>query len=157
MTSPPAAEELIRELGLLPHPEGGHYRETYRAARTVDNGRAAATAIYFLLRAGQVSRLHRIDADEGWHHYLGGVLEIFELDEQEPGRRAESRGSARTWPAAKCRSMWYRPVVGLARLPQPARRSSSSAAPWRPRSSSPISSSATATDYWRDFLVPPTS
>jgi uncharacterized protein len=86
MTSLPAAEELIRDLGLLPHPEGGYYRETYRAARTVDGGRAAATAIYFLLQAGQVSRLHRIDADEGWHHYLGGVLEIFELDELDPGQ-----------------------------------------------------------------------
>jgi hypothetical protein len=42
--------------------------------------------IYFLLPAGQVSRLHRIDADEGWHHYLGGTLQIFELDEAEPDR-----------------------------------------------------------------------
>lgn len=86
MSSLPAAEELIRGLELLPHPEGGFYRETYRAAQTVGGGRAAATMIYFLLPAGQVSRLHRIDADEGWHHYLGGTLEVYELDERDPGR-----------------------------------------------------------------------
>jgi uncharacterized protein len=79
----PQVAELIRSLGLLPHPEGGYYRETYRATRLVDGGRAASTMIYFLLPAGQVSRLHRIDADEGWHHYLGGTLEIHELDESD--------------------------------------------------------------------------
>jgi predicted cupin superfamily sugar epimerase len=47
--------------------------------------------IYFLLPAGQVSRLHRIDADEGWHHYLGGTLEIFELDEAEPDQPRVTR------------------------------------------------------------------
>lgn len=83
MTSLPAAADLVRDLQLLPHPEGGFYRETYRAAQ-VQGGRAASTMIYFLLPAGQVSRLHRIDADEGWHHYMGGTLEIFELDEAEP-------------------------------------------------------------------------
>ncbi len=84
MTSLPAVEDLVHDLGLLPHPEGGFYRETYRAATHVDGGRAAATMIYFLLPAGHVSRLHRIDADEGWHHYLGGTLEIYELDATEP-------------------------------------------------------------------------
>lgn len=88
MTSLPAVEELVRDLRLLPHPEGGFYRETYRAPASVDGGRAAATMIYFLLPAGQVSRLHRIDADEGWHHYLGGALEIYELDEADPGATA---------------------------------------------------------------------
>lgn len=86
MTSLPDAAQLVRELALTPHPEGGFYRETYRAAQAVDGGRSASTMIYFLLRAGEVSRLHRIDADEGWHHYLGGALEIFELDEADPGR-----------------------------------------------------------------------
>ena len=81
MTSLPAAADLVRNLDLLPHPEGGFYRETYRATTQVGGGRPAATMIYFLLPAGHVSRLHRIDADEGWHHYLGGTLEIYELDE----------------------------------------------------------------------------
>lgn len=89
MTSLPAVEDLVHDLGLLPHPEGGFYRETYRAATTVDGGRAAATMIYFLLPAGEVSRLHRIDADEGWHHYLGGTLEVYELDEANPGANAQ--------------------------------------------------------------------
>ena len=88
MTSLPAVEDLVRDLGLLPHPEGGFYRETYRSRTQVGSGRAAATMIYFLLPAGHVSRLHRIDADEGWHHYLGGALEVYELDEAEPGASA---------------------------------------------------------------------
>lgn len=90
MTSLPAAADLVRDLRLLPHPEGGFYRETYRATQ-VHGGRAASTMIYFLLPAGQVSRLHRIDADEGWHHYLGSTLEIFELDEAEPGHPRVTR------------------------------------------------------------------
>jgi hypothetical protein len=72
---------LIRELKLQPHPEGGYFRETYRAAAVDAAGRCASTMIYFLLERGQVSRLHRIDADEGWHLYLGGPLRIIELDE----------------------------------------------------------------------------
>ena len=76
MTSLPAVEDLVHDLGLLPHPEGGFYRETYRAA--TDGGRRTRGCDddLFLLPAGQVSRLHRIDADEGWHHYLGGALEV---------------------------------------------------------------------------------
>ncbi|HEX4293916.1 MAG TPA: cupin domain-containing protein [Rhizomicrobium sp.] len=62
------AERLIIALKLAPHPEGGHYRETFRDAHS--------TAIYFLLRAGEVSRLHRIDAAEIWHFYRGDPLEL---------------------------------------------------------------------------------
>ena len=80
----PTVEALVRELALLPHPEGGFYRETYRADQRDAAGRAVATMIYFLLPHGHVSRLHRIDADEGWHAYLGGPLEIYELDDREP-------------------------------------------------------------------------
>lgn len=79
----PAADRLIRELSLLPHPEGGFYRETYRSPTLDDRGRPAATMIYFLLVQGHVSRLHRLDADEGWHLYLGGPLDIYELDEHD--------------------------------------------------------------------------
>jgi predicted cupin superfamily sugar epimerase len=77
-------QELIERLGLLPHPEGGFYRETYRATATVEvdgRVRSASTAIYFLLRAGDVSALHRIASDEVWHFYAGDDLEVVELDE----------------------------------------------------------------------------
>ncbi len=82
MTAQP--QDLIRELGLMPHPEGGYFRETYRAEHCDAEGRSASTLIYFLLLRGQVSKLHRIDADEGWHLYLGGPLWIHELDERAP-------------------------------------------------------------------------
>ena len=67
------ADEIIARLGLQPHPEGGHYREIFRAAGT---GRTAGTAIYFLLKAGERSHWHRVDADEIWHHYAGAPLEL---------------------------------------------------------------------------------
>ena len=67
------ADEIIARLGLQPHPEGGHYRETFRAA---DTPRGACTAIYFLLKAGERSHWHRVDADEIWHRYAGAPLEL---------------------------------------------------------------------------------
>ena len=70
------AAEVIALLGLGPHPEGGHYRETFRDARVVDGGRSASTAIYFLLAAGEVSRWHRVDAAEVWHWYAGAPLAL---------------------------------------------------------------------------------
>ena len=66
-------DEIIARLGLKPHPEGGHYREMFRAP---DEGRGASTAIYFLLKAGERSHWHRVDADEIWHHYAGAPLEL---------------------------------------------------------------------------------
>jgi hypothetical protein len=70
------AEEVVEILGLQPHPEGGFYRETFRAPAP-DGVRAASTAIYYLLRAGDVSAWHRVvDADEVWHHYAGAPLEL---------------------------------------------------------------------------------
>jgi predicted cupin superfamily sugar epimerase len=69
------ADDVIRLLDLAPHPEGGHYRETFRdSSRT--NGRSASTAIYYLLRGGEVSRWHRVDASEVWHWYAGAALEL---------------------------------------------------------------------------------
>jgi predicted cupin superfamily sugar epimerase len=67
------AEALIATLGLRPHPEGGWYRETFRDARLID-GRAASTAILFLLKAGEASWWHRVDAVEIWHWHGGGPL-----------------------------------------------------------------------------------
>jgi uncharacterized protein len=71
-----AAEEVVRLLGLKPHPEGGFYRETFRDA-TAGDGRGASTAIYYLLREGEVSAWHRvIDAAEVWHYYAGSPLSL---------------------------------------------------------------------------------
>ena len=67
---------MIQLLDLKPHPEGGHYRETFRDARTIERGRAASTAIYFLLRRGERSHWHRVDAVETWHWYAGSALEL---------------------------------------------------------------------------------
>jgi predicted cupin superfamily sugar epimerase len=73
--SEPNADDVIGLLKLVPHPEGGHFRETFRDQPGRD-GRAASTAIYFLLAAGEVSRWHRIDAVEVWHWYAGAPLEL---------------------------------------------------------------------------------
>ena len=69
------ADDIIRALGLQPHPEGGHYLETFRDTREIA-GRAASTAIYFLLQAGEVSRWHSVDSAEIWHFYAGDPLAI---------------------------------------------------------------------------------
>ncbi|MEL6264070.1 MAG: cupin domain-containing protein [Pseudomonadota bacterium] len=69
------AREIIATLRLEPHPEGGWYRETWRAA-AAPGERAAGTAIYFLLDAGEFSHWHRVDADETWHHYAGAPLSL---------------------------------------------------------------------------------
>ena len=60
---------------MTPHPEGGHFVETWRGPDRGD-GRASATAIHFLLRAGERSHWHRVDADEIWHFYAGEPLEL---------------------------------------------------------------------------------
>ncbi|HKX09584.1 MAG TPA: cupin domain-containing protein [Stellaceae bacterium] len=73
MTTRADAEAVIRRLGLVRHPEGGWYRETFRDTRAV-GGRAASTAIYYLLQAGEVSRWHRIDTVEIWHWHGGAPL-----------------------------------------------------------------------------------
>ena len=73
------AAEIIALLGLQPLPEeGGWYAETYRG-RTLPGGRAASTAIYYLLEASQVSRLHRLPNDEVWHFYTGDPVELLVL------------------------------------------------------------------------------
>jgi len=72
------AVEIIARLGLQPHPEGGHFREMFRAP---DAGRAASTAIFFLLKGGERSHWHRVDADEVWHHYAGASLELSMSDD----------------------------------------------------------------------------
>jgi predicted cupin superfamily sugar epimerase len=79
------AEELVATLGLIPHPEGGYYREVYRSDANVQpldarTARSALTTIYFLLPAGEVSRWHRVSSDEVWHFYEGAPLELLTAD-----------------------------------------------------------------------------
>jgi predicted cupin superfamily sugar epimerase len=69
------ADDIICRLGLKPHPEGGHYRETFRDPCLVD-GRAASTAILFLLKTGERSHWHRVDAVEIWHFHAGAPLAL---------------------------------------------------------------------------------
>lgn len=70
------ADEVVRLLGLAPHPEGGHYRETFRDPRVDAAGRAASTAIYYLLAEGEASAWHRVDAAEIWHFHAGAPLAL---------------------------------------------------------------------------------
>ncbi|NIQ94843.1 MAG: cupin domain-containing protein [Desulfuromonadales bacterium] len=83
------ADDYIRTLALEPHPEGGWYRETYRASEAVPREalperftgeRPFATAIYFLLTADTFSALHRIRSDEQWHFYAGSGLTVHVLE-----------------------------------------------------------------------------
>ena len=69
------ADEIIARYRLAPHPEGGHYREIYRA-QAEDGGRGAVTSIYYLLRAGETSVWHRVDAVEIWHYHAGDALRL---------------------------------------------------------------------------------
>jgi predicted cupin superfamily sugar epimerase len=82
----PAAAAMIARLDLQPHPEGGHYRETFRDPGVDANGRALSTAIYFLLARGERSHWHRIDAVEVWHYYAGHALALHIAD--DAGHRA---------------------------------------------------------------------
>ncbi len=71
----PTAHEIISRLDLSPHPEGGWFKETWRAETKPDE-RAAGTAIYYLLEEGQRSHWHRVDATEIWHFYAGAALKL---------------------------------------------------------------------------------
>lgn len=77
------ADRIISKLNLAPHPEGGHYRQTW-IADAVEGTRPDGTAILFLLKADEVSRWHRIDAVEIWHFYAGAPL-ILGMAETEAG------------------------------------------------------------------------
>ena len=83
-------ETLVKELHLLPHPEGGYYKETYRSKGKITQAclspdfkgdRNMATGIYFLIEKGNFSALHKIKSDETWHFYYGDALEVIEINE----------------------------------------------------------------------------
>jgi predicted cupin superfamily sugar epimerase len=114
---PLTAAAVIRLLDLAPHPEGGHYRETFRDHHLVEGGRAASTAIYFLLAAGERSRWHRIDAVEVWHWYAGAPLALSLAEESRTstvllgpslaaGERPQAVVPARAWQAAESLGAW---------------------------------------------------
>ncbi|MDA7424578.1 cupin domain-containing protein [Thalassococcus lentus] len=86
MSSEKTAEQVIEMLDLQPHPEGGHYRQTW-IDDTAD-GRPAGTCIYFLLKGGERNLWHRVDATEIWHHYAGAPL-VLSLSETEKGPRRD--------------------------------------------------------------------
>jgi predicted cupin superfamily sugar epimerase len=117
MVLPPSAADIIARLELKPHPEGGHFRETFRDPRTDQNGRSASTAIYFLLARGERSHWHRIDAVEVWHYYAGSSLTLQIADGS--GQRAIKLGPdlaagempqaivpAHAWQAAESTGDW---------------------------------------------------
>ena len=117
MGSIPTAAEIIARLELKPHPEGGHYRETFRDSRRDVDGRSASTAIYFLLARGERSHWHRIDAAEVWHYYAGSALNLQIADDF--GQRCISLGPdlaagevpqaivpAQAWQAAESTGDW---------------------------------------------------
>jgi len=86
-------QELIQQLGLVPHPEGGFFRRVFLSSRRVlpQDGRPerlALTSIYFLLVRGNPSRWHRVASDEAWHFYEGSPVELLWID---PGFRAVHR------------------------------------------------------------------
>lgn len=84
------AARIIAQLGLRPHPEGGHYAETWRHP-AAEGQRGAGTAIYYLLRAGERSHWHRVDAAEIWHFYAGAPL-VLRLSEDGRGEHAATLG-----------------------------------------------------------------
>jgi predicted cupin superfamily sugar epimerase len=112
------AAEIVRLLELAPHPEGGHFRETFRDP-CGEGGRAASTAIYFLLARGERSQWHRIDAAEAWHFYAGAPL-LLEIATPEggavaritlgpdlaAGERPQAMVPAGAWQAAESLGAW---------------------------------------------------
>jgi predicted cupin superfamily sugar epimerase len=112
------AADVIARLELRPHPEGGHYRETFRDAHADANGRSTATAIYFLLAHGERSHWHRIDAVEVWHYYAGSALDLKIANEGcrehtvrlgpdiAAGERPQAIVPAHAWQAAESTGDW---------------------------------------------------
>jgi predicted cupin superfamily sugar epimerase len=109
---------MIALLDLKPHPEGGHFRETFRDTRHMEGLRPASTAIYFLVARGERSHWHRIDAAEIWHWYAGAPLAL-EIAQQHvtiehialgcdlaAGERPQAIVPAHAWQAAQTLGDW---------------------------------------------------
>jgi hypothetical protein len=118
MVEAPSAVDIIARLELKPHPEGGHYRETFRDKRVEANGRSVSTAIYFLLARGERSHWHRIDAVEIWHHCAGSALSLWIAHDGctqhtvrlgpdvGAGERPQAIVPAHAWQAAESTGDW---------------------------------------------------
>ena len=113
----PTVAEIIARLELKPHPEGGHYRETFRDTRTGADGRSRSTAIYFLLARGERSHWHRIDAVEIWHYYAGSALTLKIADDDgqwsfrlgpdvAAGEQPQAIVPPDTWQSAESTGAW---------------------------------------------------
>jgi hypothetical protein len=111
-----SAEAIIAALGLAPHPEGGHFAETFRDAAMID-GRPRSTAIYYMLRRGERSHWHRVDAVEVWHYYAGdplllsiadadGVRDILLGPNLEIGEKPQGVVPSHAWQAARSTGAW---------------------------------------------------
>lgn len=117
MSADLTAEAIIALLDLAPHPEGGHFRETFRA-EAADGGRGAVTAIYFLLKAGERSHWHTVDAVEMWHWHAGAPLRLHVAAPGEAartlvlgsdlaaGERPQAVVPAQAWQAAESTGGW---------------------------------------------------
>lgn len=111
------ADQIAELLQMQPHPEGGHFVETWRHGAP-EGERPAGSAIYFLLREGLESARHRVDADETWHYYAGAPLElILDGDDGAPfvhtlgpdlasGQRPQYVVPAHAWQAARTTGAW---------------------------------------------------
>jgi predicted cupin superfamily sugar epimerase len=116
------AAAIVEALGLVPHPEGGFFRRTYRHAATTGD-RSLCTAIYFLLTASNPSRMHRVASDEIWHFYAGDSLEMLQLGESESnvvrigidiaaGERPQVLVPAGIWQGVRVRPGGHYALVG---------------------------------------------
>jgi len=117
MANRPSAVDIITRLDLKPHPEGGHYRETFRDSSTDANGRSRSTAIYFLLAQGERSHWHRIDTVEVWHYHAGDALTLRIADgsstrsitlgpDLASGQIPQAIVPAHAWQAAETTGEW---------------------------------------------------
>ncbi len=126
--------QLVRDFRLQPHPEGGFYRETYRATQGVQNAsgqtRSASTCIYYLLEGRAYSAWHRIACDEIWHFYSGTSLKIHVLDDSRgltthtlgnpliaPGALFQAVAPAHCWFAAELADVDSYALVGCTVAP----------------------------------------
>ncbi|MES0869598.1 cupin domain-containing protein [Pseudovibrio sp. SCP19] len=117
LTTATTADEIIAELQMKEHPEGGYYTETFRDTEGPDD-RGYSTAIYYLLKKGQRSHWHRIDAIETWHYYGGAPLKLSistKKDEQTDiilgvdvlnGQRPQGIVPREAWQSAQSLGEW---------------------------------------------------
>ena len=113
------AAEIIAALRMQPHPEGGHFVETFRDPMTDAAGRSRSTAIFFLLQAGERSHWHRVDAVEIWHWHAGAPLRLSTAEaagaavsqlllgpDIAAGQRPQGIVPAQHWQAAESLGDW---------------------------------------------------